>query len=202
MIYTMCAEKNPPLAFGFGESLKGKLLIAMPDMGDPRFDKAVILMLEHGIDGAMGVVINKPLDAIQFNELLDQLEIDQDKAVNTADYTVHFGGPVELGRGFVLHSKDVLLGHSVLLEPIAVTTSLEMLALIADKKGPEQSLFCLGYTGWSAGQLEEELKQNAWLHAPLDPSILFDQPYENRWEAAMALVGVSPDHLSSVAGRA
>lgn len=200
----MCAEKNPPKTTTTenGDTLKGKMLIAMPDMGDPRFDKAVIVVLEHGTDGAMGIVINKLLDAIEFHELLEQLEIPFSDPDKPPQHPVHFGGPVELGRGFVLHSPDVMLDHSLPLEDLAITTSLEMLALIAENVGPKQSLFCLGYTGWAAGQLENEIKQNAWLHAPLDPDILFTLPYEARWDAAMALVGVDPDHLSSVSGRA
>lgn len=187
---------------GHGDTLKGKLLIAMPDMGDPRFDRAVIVMLEHGADGAMGVVINKPLDAIEFSELLEQLDIPLPESDDYLHLPVNFGGPVELGRGFVLHSQDLMLNHSLTLDPVAVTTSLEMLTLIANGVGPEQTLFCLGYTGWSAGQLENEIKQNAWLHAPLDPDILFTLPHEQRWDAAMALAGVNPDHLSSFSGRA
>lgn len=204
----MCAESTPASAKSVtsGESLKGKILIAMPDMGDPRFDKAVIVILEHSDEGAMGVVINKPLDAIEFHELLEQLDIPAPEQHSDTDrdtpYPVHFGGPVELGRGFVLHSNDIMLDHSQHLAPLAVTTSLEMLALIAQGVGPENSLFCLGYTGWSAGQLEDEIKQNAWLHAPLDPQILFTIPHESRWDAAMALVGVNPDHLSTISGRA
>lgn len=203
----MCAERNPPRSAlsdtaADGDTLKGKMLIAMPDMGDPRFDRAVIVMLEHNADGAMGIVINKPLDAIEFHELLEQLDIPVPEHEEAAQYPVHFGGPVELGRGFVLHSSDVMLDHSLPLENLAVTTSLEMLALIAENVGPANSLFCLGYTGWAAGQLENEIKQNAWLHAPLDPEILFALPHESRWDAAMALVGVNPDHLSSVTGRA
>ena len=184
-----------------GDSLKGKILLAMPAMTDPRFHKGVILMLEHGPDGAMGVLINKPLDAVKFTDLLDQLDIPAE-AHNLDDYLVHFGGPVEIGRGFVLHSPDVMLGHSSILGPIGVTTSMEMLALIAAGKGPEKSLFCLGYAGWTPGQLDQEIKENAWLHATLDDNLLFHIDLEKRWDAAMALVGIDPDFLSTTAGRA
>lgn len=194
----MPAETTPSSA---GESLKGKILIAMPDMEDPRFSKSVIVMLEHGPEGAMGVMINKMLDAVQFTDLLEQLEIPaSDKDLSS--YPVYFGGPVELGRGFLLHSTDVMLAHSLKLPPIGVTTSMEMLSKIASGTGPDQSLFCLGYTGWSAGQLDEEILQNAWLHAPLDADLLFSLPFEKRWEAAMALVGINPDFLSSTSGHA
>lgn len=203
----MCAEKNPPNGTATDKaendySLQGKMLIAMPEMGDPRFDRAVIVMLEHGSEGAMGIVVNKPLDAIDFPELLEQLDIPLPESDAYLHHTIHFGGPVELGRGFVLHSQDVMLAHSMKLHDLAVTTSLEMLAMIANGVGPENLLFCLGYTGWSAGQLENEIKQNAWLYAPLDPEILFKLPYDARWDAAMALAGVNPDYLSSTSGSA
>ncbi len=183
------------------DSLRGKLLIAMPAMGDPRFHKGVVLMLEHNAEGAMGVLVNKPLEAVKFLDLLDQLEIPA-SAPQLEEYRVYFGGPVEIGRGFVLHSTDVMLGHSTLMGGIGVTNSLEMLGRIAEGKGPQETLFALGYAGWTAGQLEEELKQNAWLHAPLDPDLLFSISYDRRWDAAMALAGIDPDHLSAIAGRA
>lgn len=194
----MPAESSPSFT---GESLKGKILIAMPDMPDARFNRGVIVMLEHGPDGAMGVMINHPIAEIQFPDLLEQLEIPvtDDKA---RDHQVFFGGPVELGRGFVLHSTDTLLSTSVKLQDVGVTTSMEMLGLIATGGGPQRSIFCLGYTGWSAGQLDEEMRQNAWLHAPLDAKILFDLPPEKRWDAAMASVGIDPNFLSATAGSA
>jgi putative transcriptional regulator len=194
----MPAETSPAFA---GDSLKGKILIAMPDMADPRFSRGVIVMLEHGPEGAMGVMINKPLDAVQFSDLLEQLEIPND-SITDDTYPVYFGGPVEIGRGFVLHTNDVMLGHSLQLPPVAVTTSLDMLNHIAEQTGPQKSIFCLGYTGWTASQLDEEMKQNAWLHAPLDAAILFETPAEDRWEYAMKLAGIDPDFLSADAGHA
>jgi putative transcriptional regulator len=194
----MAAETSPAFA---GDSLKGKILIAMPDMADPRFANGVIVMLEHGPEGAMGVMINKPLDAVEFDDLLDQLEIKTEME-NGDDYPVYFGGPVEIGRGFVLHSTDMMLSHTLQLPPLAVTTSLDMLDHIAKGTGPKESIFCLGYTGWTAGQLDEEMKQNAWLHAPLDAQILFNIPADQRWSKAMKLAGVDPDFLSSDAGHA
>lgn len=193
----MPAETTPST----GDSLKGKVLIAMPDMADPRFHQSVIVMLEHNSEGAMGVMINKKLDAVSFNDLLEQLEISHLSAV-TAEPPVYFGGPVELGRGFVLHSTDMMLAHSMVLPPVAVTTSLEMLEKIATSTGPQHNLFCLGYTGWSAGQLDEEIRQNAWLHAPLDADLLFSIPVDDRWKSAMRIAGVDLDHLSSTAGSA
>lgn len=197
----MPAESTPPSALSKGDSLKGNILIAMPDMADTRFNRGVIVVLEHGDDGAMGVMINKPLEAVQFSDLLEQLELPE---AQTSDehYPVYFGGPVEIGRGFVLHSSDVMLAHSLSLSPIAVTTSLDMLSHIAQGTGPAKSIFCLGYTGWSAGQLDEEMKQNTWLHTSFDASLLFDVPPEGRWDHAMKLAGIDPDFLSSDAGHA
>jgi len=194
----MTAETTPSMP---GDSLKGKVLIAMPDMADPRFERGVILMLEHGPEGAMGVMINKPLEAVQFSDLLDQLNISASDE-NIDRNPVFFGGPVEIGRGFVLHSPDIMLAHSLLMPPIGVTTSLDMLAQMASGKGPKQSLFCLGYTGWSAGQLDDEIKENVWLHATLKSSLLFETEVDRRWDAAMAMVGIDPDHLSPTSGHA
>lgn len=190
----MAAETSP------GDSLKGKILIAMPAMADPRFHKGVILMLEHGPDGAVGVLVNKPLDAVSFADLMDQLDITATH--DLTDYRVHFGGPVEIGRGAVLHSLDKMLNHSARLGPIGVTNSMEMLNLIAQGEGPEHSMFCLGYAGWSAGQLDQEIKDNAWLHAPINEDLLFHIDLDKRWDAAMALAGIDPDFLVTTAGRA
>lgn len=201
------ATEKPPEPTGtavrsdMGDSLKGKVLIAMPGMADMRFEKAVLILLEHNSDGAMGVIINKPLDAVHFDDLLDQLDIPHGDT-DFEDYPVYFGGPVDIGRGFVLHSKDFMLSHSAELDPIAVTTSVDMLARIAGGNGPQESIFCIGYAGWTAGQLDEEIKENTWLHAPLDAQLLFALPFEKRWDAAMALAGVNPDFLSSEAGHA
>lgn len=199
----MAAKTTPPSSDipSQGDSLKGNILIAMPDMADPRFDRGVIIMLEHGNEGAMGVMINKKLEAVQFSDLMEQLELPEPKT-NDADYPVYFGGPVEIGRGFVLHTQDVMLAHSLKLSPIGVTTSMDMLTHIANGTGPQKSIFCLGYTGWTAGQLDEEMKQNTWLHTSFDISLLFDVPAEERWDKAMKLAGIDPDFLSSDAGHA
>ena len=197
----MASEKTPANDTEQGESLKGKVLIAMPGMADPRFDKAVLIVLEHNAEGSMAVIVNKPLDAVHFDDLLDQLDIPHDKDA-LKDYPVYFGGPVDIGRGFVIHSTDFMLAHSVDLAPLAVTTSVDMLERIAAGQGPKESLFCIGYAGWTAGQLDDEIVDNAWLHAPLDPALLFSLPFEKRWEAAMALAGVNPDFLSSETGHA
>lgn len=184
-----------------GDSLKGKLLIAMPAMTDPRFHKSVILMLEHSPEGAMGIIVNQPLEAVQFSDLLDQLKIPVTRSDPNIQ-VVHFGGPVELGRGFVVHSTDLMLAHSATLGEVAVTTSLEMLERLAKGSGPAQSFFCLGYAGWSAGQLDQELKDNVWLHAPVQNDLLFKTPWESRWDAALTSLGIDPDFISADAGHA
>ncbi len=184
------------------DSLKGKLVLAMPQMTDPRFDHAVIVMLEHHPDGAMGLIVNKPLSGIHLGDLLEQLDIPVTEQT-PQERPVWFGGPVEIGRGFILHSTDIMLPQSVLLsETIAVTTLLEMLDLVAKGTGPKDMLFCLGYAGWGQGQLDTEVKENAWLYAPLSPELLFHLPAEKRWDAAMALAGVNPDFLTLDAGHA
>jgi putative transcriptional regulator len=181
-------------------SLKGKMLLAMPGMGDARFERAVLVILEHNDQGAMGLIVNKPLAGIEFDDLLEQLDIT---ATMPVELPVMYGGPVEIGRGFILHSPDVVLPQSAMLsDNVGLSTMLDVLNQIATGEGPKELLFCLGYAGWTAGQLDEEIKQNAWLHAPLSPEILFHLPHEKRWDAAMALLGINPDFLASNAGHA
>lgn len=197
--FPMPASEHKP---SNADSLKGKLLLAMPQMNDSRFDHAVMVMLEHNSEGAMGLIVNKPLSGIDFADLMDQLEIKV-TVPEITDRPVLFGGPVEIGRGFILHSTDKLLPQSVLLgENIAVTTLMEMLDLIGNGVGPKDMLFCLGYAGWTAGQLDDEIKQNAWIFANLSHELLFQLPSEKRWDAAMALAGVNPDFLTTSAGHA
>lgn len=195
----MPATEKPP---SDADSLKGSLLLAMPQMSDPRFDHAVVLMLEHSREGAMGLIINKPLAGIILDDLLEQLELPKVSGA-PLEMPVLFGGPVEIGRGFILHDPGFTLAQSSPLgDGVMVTTMLEMLGHIATGKGPKDILFCLGYAGWGAGQLDDEIKQNTWLHAPLAPEILFQIPFEKRWDAAMALAGINPDFLADNAGHA
>ncbi len=182
-------------------SLKGKVLVAMPDMGDPRFERAVIFMVEHDEKGAMGIVVNKPFDAIIFGDLLEQLKIEP--LCDLGDKRVLFGGPVDIGRGFVLHSDDVVMAHSErIAEDMALTTSMDMLRRVAENTGPKKSLFILGYSGWTAGQLEGELKQNVWLICDVTSDLLFEVPIEMRWEYAIRALGIDLDKLSSSYGNA
>lgn len=182
-------------------SLKGQLLIAMPGMSDPRFDRSVIYMCAHTSDAAMGLVVNRLVDHINFPDLLEQLDI---KLVSPAQQIrVHFGGPVESGRGFVLHSADYLQDASMVVDAnVALTASVRVLKAIAEGEGPQHSLLALGYAGWGPGQLDAEMQANAWLHAPADKGIVFGTDLEAKWQKAVETLGVDISLLSSDAGHA
>ena len=182
--------------------VKGQFLIATPAMQDPRFERSVIFMIEHDRQSAMGVIINKIFDEISFIDLLEQLDIEYSQ--DLTQYKVLVGGPVDIGRGFVLHSPDVELSDTVVYEEndLAVTTSLDMLAKIANGKGPAKNIFALGYAGWGAGQLDQELKDNGWIVVPATPDILFETPAHQRWERALQLAGISVAQFSTASGSA
>lgn len=184
------------------ENLSGKLLIAMPDMGDPRFAGAVIYVCSHSEDGAMGLIVNKPNPDLRFSTLLAQMNISQ--SPNCRDIRVHFGGPVERGRGFVLHSLDYASdGNTIEVDDgIGMTGTLDVLEALAKGQGPATSLLALGYAGWGPGQLEAELTQNGWLTGPARQDILFGRANEHKWTAALKLLGVDPLLLSASGGRA
>ena len=162
----------------------------MPGMGDERFAQTVIYMCAHSAKGAMGIVINKPIPGLSFGELMKQLQIET--TPDLRDFPVLYGGPVETGRGFVLHSDDYEGGDSTLpvSEDISLTATLDILRAIAEGKGPEQALFALGYAGWGAGQVEAEFQRNGWLHCKADPSLVFDGDMEAKWRTALARLGV------------
>ena len=181
--------------------LTGQLLIAMPGMSDPRFVKTVIYMCAHSEEGAMGLVINKPMPSITFVQLLDQLGIDCSDAMD--DDKVHFGGPVESGRGFVLHSDDFQHeGTMVVDNGIALSATIDVLRAIAQGGGPRLHMLALGYAGWGPGQLDAEIQANGWLHAPADDTLVFDKDLSSKWERAIAKLGISPAMLSGDAGHA
>ena len=183
------------------EYLTGQLLIAMPGMSDPRFVRTVIYMCAHSDEGAMGLVINKPMPSITFVELLEQLGIDCESAAD--DDKVHFGGPVEAGRGFVLHSDDFRHeGTMVVDNGIALSATIDVLRAIAEGAGPRHHLLALGYAGWGPGQLDAEIQANGWLHAPADDELVFDRDLSSKWERAIAKLGISPAMLSGDAGHA
>lgn len=181
--------------------LTGQFLIAMPGMRDSRFTRTVIYMCAHSEEGAMGLVINRLVGAITFPDLLRQLEIDTDAA--TDQIRVHFGGPVESGRGFVLHSCDYLKEGSLNVDGnIALTATVDILRDIARGRGPQRSLMALGYAGWGPGQLDAEIQSNGWLNVDSDPSLLFGEDLDNKWERAISKLGVDVSSLSGTAGHA
>ncbi|PTW50069.1 putative transcriptional regulator [Rhodovulum kholense] len=183
--------------------LGGKLLIAMPGMGDPRFERSVVYLCAHSDEGAMGLIVNKPLSEISFSDLLDQLDIT--RSPGARDIRVHFGGPVEHSRGFVLHSGEYRTDRDNTLRVDArfgMTATLDILEDIAQGGGPSSSLLALGYAGWGPGQLEDEILQNGWLTCDADPALVFDGADGSKWERAMRLMGIDPLLLSPAAGRA
>jgi len=182
--------------------LDGKLLVAMPGMGDPRFDKAVVFICAHSAEGAMGLMINKPAERLKFDDLMTQLGIDWDGELHSPP--VHHGGPVEHGRGFVLHSRDYESeGSSMKIGgDFGMTATLDILTDIALGKGPKRALLALGYTGWAPGQLEAELQANGWLIADVDPELVFAAKDGDKWQLAIEGLGIDPRMLSAEGGRA
>jgi putative transcriptional regulator len=183
--------------------LTGKLLIAMPAMDDPRFHGSVVFLCAHSADGAMGLIVNKPMPEVRFAEMLEQLKIGTCTA--TPDLPVCYGGPVELRRGFVLHSGEYRGPLSEALQVddrFAMTATLDVIEDIARGQGPVHALLALGYSGWGPGQLEDEIQRNGWLTADASADLVFAAPMAAKWERALASLGVSPLTLSAQAGRA
>lgn len=182
--------------------LERQLLVAMPGMPDSRFSRTVIYMCSHNADGAMGLVINKPYPGLSFPGLLKQLSIEPDSRI---EVPVRLGGPVDTGRGFVLHSTDCMQNGSVAIDAemgIGLTATLDMLRAIASARGPSRCLFALGYAGWGPGQLDTELQENGWLAVPADFDLIFDPDLDSLWERSLGLLGIRAGHLASVAGHA
>ncbi len=189
--------------------LSGKLLIAMPGMGDPRFERSVVMVCAHSPEGAMGLIVNKPLPKPDFPELLENLEIVQAGHRNQQfSAQIHapilFGGPVETGRGFVLHSPDWTsdAGMMYVSEALRMTGTRDILEDIAMGRGPDRALFALGYVGWGPGQIESELLDNGWLTTEPDDDLALDRDYGTKWTRALQNMGVNPHTLSSTAGHA
>ncbi|MBW7921060.1 MAG: YqgE/AlgH family protein [Rubellimicrobium sp.] len=184
------------------DGLAAHLLIATPAMQDPRFARAVIYLCAHTPDGAMGLVVNKPAPGVDFGDLLDQLGLKQGPGGRAI--RVRFGGPVELGRGFVLHSTDYPgTGATMRIDAdTAMSATTEILASIAEGTGPAEALFALGYAGWGPGQLDAEIADNAWLVAEARRDIVFDAADDSKWSRALASLGIDPLLLSPVQGRA
>ena len=184
-----------------GSYVTGQLLIAMPGMRDERFAKSVIYMCAHTEEGAMGLVLNRRLDSLTFAELISQLELDEKHL--SRDVPVHFGGPVESGRGFVLHTSDYQQDATLeVVNGVALTATVDILKAIAQGKGPQKSLLALGYAGWGPGQLDMEIRANGWLQVPSDSEIIFDIEPDTKWERAIQRLGIDPRMLSEDVGHA
>jgi putative transcriptional regulator len=189
--------------------LDGQLLIAMPVMSDPRFARSVIYICAHSEDGAMGLIINQRASHISFPDLLERLGIEP---ANGGDgiteevgrLSIHVGGPVETGRGFVLHSSDYFAEDSTLPieDDVCLTATIDILKAIAAGNGPNRAILALGYAGWSPGQLESEIQANGWLNCPADADLIFDSNLEAKYVRALGKLGIDPSHLVSDAGHA
>lgn len=188
--------------------LAGHFLIAMPGMMDKRFERSVIYICSHTASGAMGLVINQPLDEINFVEIVSQVVSDKLSISDIADDIVAKqlicrGGPVEQGRGLVLHSADYNIESSMKIDKdVRLTSSIEVLRDIATGKGPKKSLLALGYSGWSSGQLEAEIAQNGWLSCKASADIIFVEKWQSRYDKALSLMGIDEALLSASAGHA
>ena len=182
-------------------ALAGRLLIAMPGIGDPRFERAVILMVSHSEDEAMGVTVNHPLEGLALSTLLERLGV---KGRANSERSVLVGGPVERERGFVLHTDDYVTARGTVPvgEGLSMTPTREVLEHMDAPEGPRRAVLALGHAGWSPGQLEQELRDNVWLIAEPDEAIIFDDDHGTKWARALAKIGVAADRLSSVAGTA
>jgi putative transcriptional regulator len=184
-----------------GHYLLGHLLIAMPGMQDPRFSKSVIYLCAHSAEGAMGLVLNRELNSMTFPDLLEQLNIESPAPEKQTG--VHFGGPIEPGRGFVLHSAEYVRDATLVVDSsIALTATIDILKDIANGKGPRQALLALGYAGWGAGQLDNEIKANGWLYVEADQELIFDSNLDKKWDLALDKLGLNPLMLMEVAGHA
>jgi putative transcriptional regulator len=190
-----------PVAEGPAGGLTNHLLIAMPQLADPNFAQTVALICEHTDKGALGIVLNKPLP-MKLSDVLSQMKLEP-SSERIGEQPVLRGGPVHTDRGFVLHRPGGQWDHThKVSEDIQVTTSRDVLAAMARGEGPSDAFIALGYAGWESGQLEREMKDNAWASVPVDPRLVFELPYEQRWAGAWRLLGIDVDRLSPEAGHA
>ena len=191
-----------------GPYLDGQLLIAMPGMSDKRFDRSVIYMCAHSEQGAMGIIINKTTPMLSFGELLSQIDLADEDPLTPPDslmqMPVLFGGPVDQGRGFVLHTSDYFTDDSSLpvAQNIALTATVDILRAMARGEGPQHAVLALGYAGWAPGQLENEIQHNGWLTCPADEDLLFGLDFDDRYSAALRKLKIDPAMLSSDSGHA
>lgn len=189
--------------------LEGQLLVAMPRMTDRRFARSVIYLCAHSEEGAMGLIINQRANHISAPDLLERLGIptrsgNDEIASEVLSLSIQVGGPVETGRGFVLHSSDYFAEDSTLAieQGVCLTATIDILKAIAQGQGPNKALLALGYSGWSPGQLESEIQANGWLNCPADADLIFDDDLDNKYARAMAKIGIDLSHLVNDAGHA
>lgn len=181
--------------------LTGYLLLAMPSMHDPRFEQSLIYICGHDTKGAMGIIINKHMGALTLRTLLTHIHLPIETVKK--DLPIHFGGPVDTARGFVLHTNDFLHPDSVTLKNnLSLTSTVDMLRNIAEGNGPKRSIVAMGYAGWGPGQLDEEMQNNDWIHLPANDSLLFETPTNRKWMLALETLGINPATLSESAGQA
>lgn len=186
--------------------LDGQILIAMPGMSDPRFEHSLIYLCAHSENGAMGLIINKTTPMMGFGDLYARLDMHEDEApeisAELVAMPVLYGGPVEPGRGFVLHTTDYFTADSSLRvnDHIALTATIDILTAMARGEGPQQATIALGYSGWAPGQLEDEIQHNGWLHCPADDGLLFSTTHDDKYMLALRKIGVDPAMLSNDAG--
>lgn len=183
-------------------NLTGKFLIALPAMRDPRFEQAVIYVCSHNADGAMGLIINKTKGPLNLSDLLAQSGIDGD--VNVADTPVLSGGPVDINRGFVLHTPDYFSQDASmkLSDTLTLTATKDVLEALVSDQAPERAVLAIGYSGWGEGQIEREIVDNAWITVDADESLIFDPDMDSKWARAIAKLGITPDMLAHTGGRA
>ncbi len=184
------------------DNYKGKILLATPNMGDPRFARAVIYLCEHNENGAMGIIINKSKDGLHISDLLGRIGIEG--TVRVADRPVLSGGPVDIDRGFVLHSEDYFKDNSSLKlsETLTLTSTKDILEALVTDKAPQRAMLAIGYAGWDGGQLEKEIAQNAWLVTSADETLIFGEDLNGKWSQALLAMGIDPAALASSGGRA
>jgi len=182
-------------------NLTGQIIVSMPFLEDERFYKTVIYICAHSSEGSMGIIINKKIDYDLYPDLLQQLGID--KPLNNKKLFIRYGGPVESGRGFVLHSDDIVRKETLSIDKgVALTSTAEFFDDLSKGKGPKKSILALGYAGWQPGQLEYEILQNSWMSLSVDNSFLFDDEVSRKWSQAYKIMGIDPNSLSFQSGRA
>ncbi|MET0155669.1 MAG: YqgE/AlgH family protein [Rickettsiales bacterium] len=183
------------ITYQYGDNLKGKMLVASPLMKDETFKRTVIYICEHNERGAMGLVLNRQLKSVTCGDILEQLKEKRPASALIADMPVFMGGPMDAHRGFVLHSSEYTSKHTIgISDAVALTSSVDILELIAEGKGPHSNMIVLGYAGWKPGQLEEEIGEYSWLvSSPPEAQMLFSDKEEDKWRAASQYLGISPE---------